>query len=100
MQDEAKEITFVTKKALVAFSPHRQPAISLNGTVIFIPAAIIEYEQRENQDALEKPSTFFIVGLTNGKKLTKRIRVSVPYDSLNSVVELDDVDICAINSAA
>lgn len=95
---EENAIAFVTRKALIAFTPHSRPAIVLNGTSVFIEAAIIEYETRKDSATLDIPTEFVVVGLTNGKKLTKSIHMRVNFQTVASVIELDDKDIKAIQS--
>lgn len=90
----SNEVGFVTKRFLVSLS--QRIAIPYNGTVVDTPVFIAELTEhkgkvRNNAEFTWDTNSFRIVGLSDGKKLTKSINVHIPgYHTITSLVELEN----------
>lgn len=91
------EIAFVTRKALVTFGPHNPLAIVHAGSVCFVNTAVIEYQDvAGDRRRDEVPKSFRVVGLADGKKLTKGLQVTMNgYGHPYAMVDLDEEDMQA-----
>lgn len=88
-KEETQALSFVTKKALVTFYPH--VALMINDSAIMCNAAICEYQQTKEQESrMSIPLEFTVIGLVDGKKLSKSIHLRVcGYATAVAMVELD-----------
>lgn len=82
-------IAFVTKKVLVTFM--HPICLMIGENAVFAQAAICEYQQSADDERLmNTPHEFLIVGLPDGKKLTRSLRVRVQgYSVVSAMVELE-----------
>lgn len=89
---ETKEVSFVTKKALVSLV---HPAcVLLNGTAIFSHSFVCEYQVSDNNNSNELPRMFRVIGFPDGRKLKKSYILRLGnYSEVASLIEIDDSDL-------
>jgi hypothetical protein len=86
---ETKEVSFVTKKALLTF---RSPVcFMVDGQAVYTGAAIVEHSVSEVAKGSDRlPSMFRVVALPNNQPLKKSITVTVGYTEVVAMVDLED----------
>ena len=90
MPEDTKEVSFVTKKALVTFSHH--VAVWVNKTVIVTDVCFIEFIETENENKFwDFSKEVKIIKFGNGPKLEKSINVKLgSFGGIFAMVILDD----------
>jgi hypothetical protein len=97
--EKSEALAFVTKKALVTFAPHMRIGLPIKGAVLLVETAIIEYDVPEGAHREGIPSTFRVVALSNGQKISKSLNVRVPSyggGGPHALVELSEEDFDAL----
>lgn len=86
---DTKEVSFVTKKALVTFS--RPLAVWVNKTAIFTEACFIEFlDSKKCSDYEILPTQVKVIKFVNGPRLEKSVNVNLSYGGVYAMVILDD----------
>lgn len=90
-----QEVSFVTRKMLVTFT--HSVCLMINGSAVFANAAICEVTQQQESGSSElfgctETRMLRVIGLPDGKKLTKSYNLQVGYGQVVSMCSLDESD--------
>jgi hypothetical protein len=93
MKNKEDAVGFVTKRALVTFT--RPVCMFINGTAVMVNAAICEAQEPADRPSFsDNPREFRVIGLPDGRKLTKSFNVRVgSFGEVSATVELEDDDL-------